>query len=93
MNEKVLNEARLLIASFIRDRRNELNITQIDLAEKCGVSVNTIRNMEAGKFWPGLKQLLIICNALDLFFFLEAKEGETNLAKQMRERWGKISKN
>jgi transcriptional regulator with XRE-family HTH domain len=93
MNEKILLEARQLIAGFIKNRRNELKITQQELADKCGVGVNTIRRLEDGRFWVNLKQLLVICNALDLYFFLEEKESKKELATIMRERWGKINKN
>jgi transcriptional regulator with XRE-family HTH domain len=93
MNEKVLLEARKMIAGFIKNRRNELEITQQELADKCGVGVNTIRRMEDARFWPNLKQMLTICNALDLFFFVEEKESTKPLATSMRERWGKVSPN
>jgi len=87
INPEVLNEARVMIGEFIRSRRKELGITQIDLAKRCGLGLNTLKRIESGKFWIGLKQLFIICHELDMFFFLESKDGETNMAKLMRERW------
>lgn len=93
MNEKVLLEARTMIAGFITNRRKELKITQEELAEKTGLGIATIKRFEAGKFWINIKTLLIICNSLQMFFFLEEKDSEKELAKMMKERWGKISKN
>jgi transcriptional regulator with XRE-family HTH domain len=66
MNEKTLNEARNLIAGFLKDRRLELGLSQQDLADKTGMARETINRMEAGKFWLGMKQYLLICEALEL---------------------------
>ncbi|MDD4291970.1 MAG: helix-turn-helix domain-containing protein [Clostridia bacterium] len=93
MDEKILYEARKLIAGFIVARRRELGITQEQLAEKCGVGIATIKRLELGKFWLNLKQLLIICHSLDLFFFVGEKESDEDYSKVMRERWGKITNN
>ncbi len=93
MNEKVLLEARKLIAGFIADRRIELKMTQEELAEKTGLGIATIKRFEAGKFWINLQTLIVICNALDMYFFLEEKESGKDLAKIMQDRWGKPSKN
>jgi transcriptional regulator with XRE-family HTH domain len=93
MNEQVLLEARKMIAGFIRNRRIELKISQEELAEKTQLGIATIRRFEAGKFWINIKTLLIICNALEMYFFLEEKDSEQELAAMMRNRWGKVSKN
>ena len=37
------------IASFIKEKRKKLNLTQIDLAEKAGVGIRFIRELEQGK--------------------------------------------
>jgi len=37
------------IASFIREKRKKLNLTQIELAEKAGVGIRFIRELEQGK--------------------------------------------
>ena len=93
MNEKVLLEARKLIAGFIADRRIELKMTQEELAEKTGLGIATIKRFEAGKFWINLQTLLVICNSLDMYFFLGEKESEKELTKVMYDRWGKVNKN
>lgn len=38
-----------LIASFVKEKRKKLNLTQIDLAEKAGVGIRFIRELEQGK--------------------------------------------
>ena len=37
------------IASFVKEKRKKLNLTQIDLAEKAGVGLRFIRELEQGK--------------------------------------------
>lgn len=37
------------IASFVKDRRKTFNLTQIDLAEKSGVGLRFVRELEQGK--------------------------------------------
>ena len=66
MQEKILNEARLKIAGFLKNRRIELGLTQKEVAERTGMARETINRMEQGFFWLGLKQFLLICEALRL---------------------------
>ena len=37
------------IASFVKDRRKMFNLTQVDLAEKSGVGLRFVRELEQGK--------------------------------------------
>ena len=87
MNEQLLDEARRLIVGFFVNRRKELGLTQQDVADKAGLSLRTVKGFELMQFWPGLKQYLSLCHALDLYFFVEEKEGNGRYAKTMRERW------
>ena len=87
MNEQVLLEARRMIAGFIRNRRIELKMSQDELAERTQHGIATIKRFEAGKFWINLKTLLVICNALKTYFFLEEKDSEKELAQMMKYRF------
>lgn len=87
MNEKTLNEARAIISGFLKNRRNELGITQQELAEKTGLGSATIKRAENGEFWLGLKQYLIICEALHLFPLLATMEEDSDIAKALRSNW------
>ena len=54
-------------------KRIELNLSQTELAEKVGVTRQTIGLIEAGDFNPSIKLCIAICNALgvtlnDLFW-------------------------
>jgi y4mF family transcriptional regulator len=52
------------IAPFIKEKRKSLGLTQIDLAEKAGVGLRFVRDMEQGK--PTLR-LDKVNQVLDLF--------------------------
>lgn len=91
MDEKVLKEAGKLIASFLKNRREELNLTQEDLAILCGVKRLTIIRIEGGKFLPNMELFLKMTHHLECYFFLEEKDSNSENATMMRERWGKIN--
>jgi len=87
MNEKVLNEARTIIAGFLKNRRIELGYSQQFLADQCGMSVGTINRMENGHFWLGMKQYLIICHNLHLFPLIAPMEEDSDIAEALRSNW------
>lgn len=86
-NENVLNEARIIISGFLKNRRIELNMSQQNLADACGMARETINRMEAGKFWLGMKQYLQICEALCLFPTVVEMESDTEIADALRQNW------
>lgn len=47
-------------------RRIELNMSQTELAKKCGVTRQTIGLIETGDFNPSIKLCISICKALDV---------------------------
>jgi len=65
MTDKKLKLKRMEIANSIRKRRKELKMTQIQLAEKSGMGVMTVKRVEDGRFFLNSKQLLILCEALN----------------------------
>lgn len=87
MNEKVLNEARKIISGFLKQRREELGISQAALAEKTGLGIATIKRSENADFWLGMKQYLIICEALHLFPAIATFEEKSENAEMMRSNW------
>ncbi|MCQ2439893.1 MAG: helix-turn-helix transcriptional regulator [Oscillospiraceae bacterium] len=62
-------------------RRIELDMSQTELAKRCGVTRQTIGLIETGEFNPSLKLCLAICRALgvtlnDLFWEEAENENE-----------------
>lgn len=39
----------LIIAEFVKEMRKKFNLTQVDLAEKSGVGLRFVRELEQGK--------------------------------------------
>ncbi|GAB4287248.1 MAG: hypothetical protein Kow0098_03480 [Ignavibacteriaceae bacterium] len=68
---------RKQLGKIIADRRKQLNLSQEDIAKKTGLSIITIKRLEAGKFWINLKTLFQICNELKLL--VQFKELENKL--------------
>lgn len=66
MNEKELLKARITISGFLKNRREELGITQAQLAEMTGMGIATIKRFESGKFWLNMKQYILLRHALQL---------------------------
>lgn len=67
-------EDNLILKNRLKEVRAEQKLSQTQLAEKVGVSRNTISSIETGQFNPTAKLALILCIALDkkfeeLFYF------------------------
>ena len=67
-------ENELVLKNNLKEARAKKQISQRELAEMVGVSLNTISSIETGQFNPTAKLALIICIALDkkfeeLFYF------------------------
>lgn len=53
-----------IISDKIRFKRRSLNMSQVELAEKAGISVNSVRLCEGGKVQPRIETLTKIAVAL-----------------------------
>jgi len=54
------------VGSFIRDKRKEKNLTQLELAEKIFVSEKTISKWETGRGFPDTSLMMPICEVLEI---------------------------
>ncbi len=64
------------IFQVLRKQRFHLNLTQQEVAELSGVSVRLLRELEAGRANPGLRQLEKIAAVLNLTLTLMPKANE-----------------
>jgi transcriptional regulator with XRE-family HTH domain len=62
-----------LIGNMISLHRNKMGLTQLQLAEKAGLSRSYLGDMEKGRYSPSVKSLVSIAKVLyiDLNFLLE----------------------
>ena len=58
-------EDKTLLKNEISSCRERLGMTQLELAETCGVRRETIVNLERGRYNPSLKLALRICAVLE----------------------------
>lgn len=65
MNEKI-KTARVQLGQFIKDRRLQMGRTAEELGTFVGVTANTIKGIETGRFACDVDLLLSICAALEL---------------------------
>ncbi|MFV0546279.1 MAG: helix-turn-helix domain-containing protein [Bacteroides sp.] len=61
-----INSLRTTLGEQIRHRRKELMITQPDLADIAGISVNTLYKIERGQANPTIEVLIKILEVLGL---------------------------
>lgn len=63
------------LGNAIKERRNELGLTQAELAERCGVTRKTVNTVENGVFIPSTLLALKMAEALgvsvDALFWIE----------------------
>ncbi len=91
MNKKVLMEARELISGFLKNRREELGLSQAKLAEVSGLGIATIKRLEGNKFPPNIETVMVLCHHLRCYFFVSEMESNEEFSKLMRERWTRIA--
>jgi transcriptional regulator with XRE-family HTH domain len=70
-SEYMENEAEIAaqikhIAERLREEREKMRISQMDLSFKAGLSQNQVNYIETGKRTPNLFTILSICNALKI---------------------------
>jgi len=61
------------LATFIKERRKQLKLSQIDLAELSEVSVRQLSDIETEKSSPTIETLSKICETLGLSIELRVK--------------------
>lgn len=75
------------ISEIIKNKRNELSITQNDLAQSLYVSKRSITNWETGKTTPDIDTLVRLAKLYDISLddlLLDNKEAVNNIKKQAR---------
>jgi len=75
MGEKFTNRIGFLIRNF----RTAAEMTQKELADKCGLNESTIRNYELGNRYPDEATLLNIANNLGVSFYALSDQDVANI--------------
>jgi transcriptional regulator with XRE-family HTH domain len=61
-----VHERRVSFGVVVRERRNELGLSQEELAERCGFDRKSISRVETGAFSPSLDRVWRLADGLDL---------------------------
>jgi transcriptional regulator with XRE-family HTH domain len=69
MTDNKLNEARLKLAGFLKQKRKEKRLTLQQLADKVNIMQPSLARIESGKFWVTMPILLKICVVLEIKIF------------------------
>ena len=62
------------IGKHLKERRNQLGITQLNLADLAGISANTLYKIERGQANPTLQVLIKLADVLGMELKLEVKK-------------------
>ena len=73
------------IGKFIQEKRKEKNLTQEQLAEKMGVSINAVSKWERGLSFPDVSLLKKLCQELNISIE-ELINGEKDTSNEAREK-------
>lgn len=77
------------IGKFIADCRKEKGLTQLQLAEKLGISNRAVSKWETGKSCPDVSLMLELCSVLEITVN-ELLSGERILMEDYQKRRKKI---
>ena len=92
-------DIRLHVGQRIRDLREGLDITQLELADRVGLRVASISEMERGNIGPKLNSLIPLADALhttvpDLFKYVKSRyskpKRQLKLMTQATDRLAKL---
>ncbi len=75
-------EFRGSIGVFIKNKREELNLTQEELAEKVNYGLRLIESVETSKFDYNISILLNICEALEVDLIFDSGTNKLEFSKK-----------
>lgn len=71
--ESTIYNTRMDLSSIIKERRQVLGISQLDLAEMSGIGIATVKSIECGKANPSLKTIESLAEVLGLEITLNVR--------------------
>lgn len=86
MKDKVITEARKIICKQLGEIARSNNITQEEIAGRLGMKQSSVSRIFSGRYSPTLDTILAICRVVSANIFIEEKNGNSDMAKIMRDR-------
>lgn len=90
MKQEKAVQARLMLCDYLKELAKEKGITHKQIAEKTGFMENNVSRMLAGKYAPTLDNFIILCDAINTYFFIIDKNANEEAANLMRNRWNHL---
>jgi transcriptional regulator with XRE-family HTH domain len=87
MKKQKIIQARIMMCNYLRDIAKEKGITHEQIAIATGFQSNNISRMLSGKYAPSLDNFIILCDAINTYFFIIDKDADNDLVEIMRNRW------
>jgi transcriptional regulator with XRE-family HTH domain len=78
--------ARKVLLDFVASTAQEKGITQEEIARRTGFTQSNVSRMLSGRYPPSLDNFMKLCEAVDLYIFIEPKSSDSDLATLMRNR-------
>ncbi len=69
MQKEEVKSERKKLGEIIKNRRLEMGIDENVLAEKIGVTANTVKGIESGRFSWDIDLYISLCNALNINYY------------------------
>jgi y4mF family transcriptional regulator len=66
-------------AAFVKERRNQMGLTQKELADLCGLSLDFIKDVEQGKIHLRLERLMTLLDSMGAKVTVELKVVDQSL--------------
>lgn len=82
-----LKIVKQLTGDFFSGRRQQLGLTQHELAEKTGVRESTVQRIEYGKFVPGGETLLSLVSELELSLVFRKRSENESFVRLLEKTW------
>ncbi len=82
MTEQQANEQRwMLLVQILRKIAEKKGISQQEIANRTGLKRSNVSRTFALRFCPSLKNFIAIARAINVNFFFEDQDGETELSE------------
>lgn len=78
-NQKVIDTAKSVIGKYLEQVRKDKKMTQLDAAEKAGMSNSIINAIEKGRGAYTVNSFIAYCGALDIHLELSEKSAKNNV--------------
>ena len=86
MNQKKITAARKMLINYLRQCADEKGISINDIADRTGLHQSAVSRFFSASPSPTLDSLILIGDAVGVYFFIADKTADSDAADMMRNR-------